>query len=136
MDKKCPFLHDRDAVLANRAQVLATRRATFNSKITPKQRFARERMLVAEAGHDPAHRSEFMQTERYEQAVENERNVRACCANPDCLKPWFESEQYSPLLVCSKCKFTFYCSVRSYSCLISAPDKPLTCSSSIRPNVR
>jgi hypothetical protein len=71
MDKKCPFLHDRDAVLANRAQVLATRRATFNSKITPKQRFARERMLVAEAGQDPARRSEFMRSERYKQAAEN-----------------------------------------------------------------
>ncbi|KIM85105.1 hypothetical protein PILCRDRAFT_87369 [Piloderma croceum F 1598] len=46
MDKKCPFLHDRDAVLTNRAQVLATRRATFNSKITLKQRFARERMRI------------------------------------------------------------------------------------------
>ena len=120
MDKDCPFLHDRDAVLVNRAKVLATRRETFDSKITPKQRFARERMLVAEAGTDPVRRREFMESARYKQAQENERNVRACCANPSCLKPWFGSQEDSPLQACSKCKFTFYCSVRTYSRLMSA----------------
>jgi hypothetical protein len=111
MDKNCPFLHDRDAVLANRAQVLAKRRETFDSKITPKQRFARQRMLVAEAGQDPARRRAFMQSERYKQVEENEKNVLACCANTSCLKPWLESQENSPLQACSKCKFTYYCSV-------------------------
>jgi hypothetical protein len=111
VDKDCSFLHDRDAVLANRAQVLAKQRETFDSKITPRQRFARQRMLVDEVGSDPARRKEFMQSAKYKQAEKNEKNVQACCANPKCLKPSFESQENSPLLACSKCKFTFYCSV-------------------------
>jgi len=111
MDKDCPFLHDRDAVLANRAQVLAKRRETFDLKITPKQRYARERRQVDESGQDPQRRSAFMQTAEFKQWRENEKNLRACCANTKCLKPWFGSQENCPLQVCSKCKFTFYCSV-------------------------
>jgi hypothetical protein len=68
-------------------------------------------MLVDEAGPDPKRRSAFMQSAKYKLARENEKNVKACCANPSCLKPWFESQEKSPFQVCSKCKFTYYCSV-------------------------
>jgi hypothetical protein len=111
LDKDCPFLHDRAAVLTNRAKVLAKRRETFHSKITPKQRFARERMIMAEAGEDQRRRETFMQSTRYEQAMKNEKEIVACCANTACLKPWLKSEEDCPLQACSKCKFTFYCSV-------------------------
>jgi hypothetical protein len=117
MHKTCPFLHDCAAVLANRAAVLSKRRETFSTaKITPRQRLARERMFMdAAAGHGMS-RTAWMDSEEYRRVQEEEGKVVACCAK--CLKPWFESQATSPLLTCSKCKFTYYCSVCT---------APLTC---------
>ena len=86
---------------------------TFDLKITLKQQAVRESMIMDEAGQDPGHRGTFMQSERYKQAMENEKkNITRCCAElQKCLKTWFTSQDNSPLQACSKCKFAFYCSV-------------------------
>jgi hypothetical protein len=73
MNKDCPFLHDHAAVLANRAKVLSKRCETFSSKITPRQCFAHERMIVAEAGQDQGRREAFMLSARYKQLKRTRR---------------------------------------------------------------
>ena len=49
-----------------------------------------------------------------------ETRAHAFCAYPLCGKPWLLTEEKSPLKACSKCKWTYYCSVRICSFFLSA----------------
>ncbi|KII96193.1 hypothetical protein PLICRDRAFT_35140 [Plicaturopsis crispa FD-325 SS-3] len=110
LDPDCPFLHDRDAVLASRERVLAARRKQFDykRKPTPHQVMARQRLLLSRhAGTDHARRDAMLTSGWVDRETKGDK---AYCANPECLEPWKESQEHSPLKACTGCKFTMYCS--------------------------
>lgn len=77
---------------------------------TPKQRMEdiqRRRNAYIDANN-------LRRTDELPDEVESQfwtNRARGFCANPDCLKPWLRTEEVSPLKACSRCKWTYYCSV-------------------------
>ena len=115
LDQNCPFLHDRDAALANRAMILENRRKTFNNykhRPTKRQKMSRYLgVLDCVAGNDEALRADIEHSGRVDRDIGQDR---AYCANPRCMKPWKEGEDRKPLKSCKRCKFTMYCSVSTF----------------------
>ena len=110
-DQNCPFLHDRDAVLADRKQIIEQRREKierYKHRPTYRQSIFREvYVLAAMAGDNKTLRAEIEKSGVVEKDL---RNDRAYCANMNCLKPWKKGME-NPLKACKRCKFTMYCSV-------------------------
>jgi hypothetical protein len=103
LDLNCPFLHDREAVLADRKQMLEKRRETFDYKHRPtvhQQMTRYHSVLNCMAGNDKALRAEIEKSEQIDEEVANDR---AYCANPQM------DEDRKPLKVCKRCKYTLYC---------------------------
>jgi hypothetical protein len=111
LNRDCAFLHDRDAVLADRDQILEKRRKTFNYKHRPtyRQQMTRYVSVVdCVAGNDDALRAEIRGSEQMYQDVVSDR---AYCANVRYMKPWKKGEDRKPLRACKRCKYTMNCSV-------------------------
>lgn len=110
LDQNCPFLHDRETVLAYRAQLLEDRRARImDTKYSPTSRQSVTRyhsFLNCVAGSDEALRAQIAGAVDLDVGKD-----RAYCANPRCMKPWKKGEKTKPLKACQRCKFTMYCSV-------------------------
>lgn len=121
LDRDCPFLHDREAVLADRARILQNRRERFHYKHAPtvRQHLNRhESVLNCVAGQNEALRREIDESGCIDRDMAGDR---AYCANPRCMKPWRKSEDKKPLKACKGCKYTMYCSV---SAMVSQCDRP------------
>jgi hypothetical protein len=116
MDRNCPFLHDREAFLADRADILEKRRGRFkNYKHQPTTRQHLNRyhsVLDCIAGNDEAVRAQMN-----EQVNRDVGQDRAYCANPRCMKPWKKDEDRKLLKACKGCKYTMYCSVSALGSL-------------------
>jgi len=111
LDNNCPFLHDSDAVHADRNQILEKRRETFRYKDSPTYRqslFRQALVLRALAGDDEVLRAAIEKSGQLEKDLKRDR---AYCANMQCLKPWKKGED-NPLKACARCKYTMYCSPR------------------------
>jgi len=109
MDQNCPFFHDREAVLAYRAQLLEDRQKRIKrTKHSPTwhQNVTRyHSVLNCMAGNNESLRAQM------EGIVDQDVGKdRAYCANPRCMKPWKKGEKTKPLMACRRCKFTMYCS--------------------------
>jgi hypothetical protein len=127
LDRNCPFLHDREVVLADRTEVLEKRRKTFNYKNrpTPRQQWTRYfAVLNTMAGNDEALRAQIDKSEQIDRAL---GRTRAFCANVRCMKPWLHDEPTNPLKACKGCKYTMYCSVSALGSFVLSHLRP--CSS-------
>lgn len=115
LDRNCPFLHDREAVLADRSQILEDRRQRLSHyKHTPNTRQHLTRyhgVLDAVAGNNEALRTSMEDSKQVNDMLAGDR---AYCANRGCMKPWKEGEVRKPLKACKGCKTTMYCSVSSF----------------------
>jgi hypothetical protein len=112
LDRNCPFLHDREATLADRARIIELRKMRFDYKHRPseKEYMARyNNILNLVTSGDQALREQFAESYQPEvrQILEMER---AYCANRECMRPWRKGEK-NPLKACKGCKYTMYCSV-------------------------
>jgi hypothetical protein len=111
LDRNCPFLHDREVVLADRAEIIKRRRETLSryKRIpTVRQQMSRYvHVLHMMAGNDSVLRAEIRQSKQIDRAIANDR---AYCGNPRCMRPWI-TDQKNPLKACTGCKYTMYCSV-------------------------
>jgi hypothetical protein len=120
LDRNCPFLHDREATLADRAQIIKLRRMRFDYKHRPSelQHMARcNTILNLVSGGDKVLRQQF--AESYEPEIRRDMEKdRAYCANQACMRPWKKGEK-NPLRACKGCKYTMYCSVSAFGSLDS-----------------
>ena len=112
LNRNCPFLHNRDAVLADRAHILEERRkrvSDYKHAPTVRQHLTRyHSVLDCVAGPDRALRDQIAESRVVDKGMAGDR---AYCANPRCLKPWKKDEVKKPLKACKGCKMTMYCSV-------------------------
>ena len=118
LDRNCPFLHDREAVLADRNQILEKRRETFDYKHKPTVRQQMTRyyaVLDRVAGNNEKLRAEIENSEQIDRDVGSDR---AYCANMRCMKPWKKNVDRKPLKACQGCKYTMYCSVSALELLL------------------
>jgi hypothetical protein len=114
LDRDCPFLHDREAVLAERIRIVEKRRETFRYKHRPtyRQSIFREILLLRSiAGSNEALRDEI---EKSGKVGEDVKQDKAYCTNPQCMKPWKKGMKINPLKSCGRCKWTLYCSVSTF----------------------
>lgn len=111
MDGDCPFLHDGFAARAAREKVFQLRRE-YMLRPTGKNLMADS--IRRRNNYFEAHNlSKFdALSDELEMNFATSR-ARAFCANPECGKPWLITEEKSPLKACSRCKWTYYCSVSS-----------------------
>jgi hypothetical protein len=111
LDRNCPFLHEHEAVLAYRAQLLEDRRERImltKHQPTWRQNINRYHSILDNmAGGDEALRTEIADSNVVDRDL---GKYRAYCANPRCMKPWKKDGKVKPLKACKRCKFTFYCS--------------------------
>jgi hypothetical protein len=109
LDRNCPFLHDREAVLADRAHILQQRRKrlkNYKHQPTTRQQLGRyHSVLDCIAGNNEA-----LRTEMDAQVSNDIGGDRAYCANRRCMRPWKKDEDRKPLKACKGCKYTMYCS--------------------------
>jgi hypothetical protein len=121
LDQSCPFLHDRDAVLADRKRIIEQRREKierYKHHPTYRQSIVREAYIIAAmAGGNKTLRAKI---EKSGMVRKDLMNDRAYCANMNCLKPWKKGME-NPLKACKRCKFTMYCSVSSlgWVCIVT-----------------
>lgn len=117
LDRNCPFLHDREAVLADRNRILQDRRERLShTKHSPTTRQHLNRyhgVLDAMAGNDETLRARFEESKQVDGMMKGDR---AYCTNQRCMKPWKQGEPRKPLKRCTGCKIAMYCSV---SCILS-----------------
>jgi hypothetical protein len=109
-DRNCPFLHDREAVLADRADILEKRRKAFSGKPRPTYRQSVLREVLVKnylSGGDKALGKEIQNSGLILKDVMKDK---AYCSNPRCLMPWKKGDK-NPLKACQGCKYTLYCSV-------------------------
>jgi hypothetical protein len=111
LDRNCPFLHDREATLFDRAEVLEKRRKTFDPKYRPNFRQVTTRqclMVDLLSGGNEDLKDAMLESEQLD---EDAYEHKAYCANIRCMMPWKKGET-NPLKACTGCVFTLYCSVR------------------------
>ena len=110
LDGDCPFRHDATKTKSAREDVFEKRRK-YLKEPTPKQLSA-DTMRRRDAYVELHNLDKF---EDLPDEIEDEfleTRAHAFCAYPLCGKPWLLTEEKSPLKACSKCKWTYYCSVR------------------------
>lgn len=128
MIPECPFKHDKDACVRDRAKVLAKRRVTLG-KPTPRAIHLRERRAVHEyqsaqrqvvraadvASWDPEDEDDF--DPELDKIFAESLKVRAICSNPACLAAkmrkgeQMSDEEPAKMMRCSRCTVATYCSV-------------------------
>jgi hypothetical protein len=114
LDRDCPFLHDREAVLAERNRIVEGRRETFRYKQRPtyRQSIFREILVLRRiAGSNEALYDEI---EKSGKVREDLKQDKAYCSNLQCMKPWKKGMKNNPLKSCTRCKWTLYCSVSMF----------------------
>ncbi|KAH8115090.1 hypothetical protein DFH11DRAFT_1591355 [Phellopilus nigrolimitatus] len=110
LNASCPFLHDAAAAEAARKRVLEKRR-DYMLNPTPKQRAADNRRQQTEYRRNQGLSKDAHLSDDVLSSLTKPR-ARLYCSNPACAFPWLTSdlEDDPPLMQCSRCKWSTYCS--------------------------
>jgi len=116
LDRDCPFLHDREAVLADRIGIVQKRRETFRYKHRPTylQTILRKSLITLDNAGGKLEDALRDLEENSSKLSEDVKQDKAYCMNLRCLKPWKKDMEITPLKSCKGCKWTMYCSVRTF----------------------
>lgn len=106
LDATCPFLHDENYFRGRREKLLDKRREEM-SRPTGHQMVYKGKVTFT---HQII--SKLLLRYWVSKNLKEDETALAFCANPSCSKVWLEKDAECPLKACSKCKWTYYCSVR------------------------